>query len=354
MAFFICWAPFHIQRLVSAYSSSTPPSSASLNSSDVTSDSNMSSTSNLGEVFFYVSGILYYVSSVINPILYNIMSLKFRQAFKDTIVDCCCCLRGTASSSGPRGANHRRRRRNRLQVQRPWYSVDATAASRQSPVSCGGGGGGGGQRASGIYAAASGSLRVNVDSGGDCDCDDDDVDNGNCSGASRRYRFYGRQTTSALNAGAEAAGIRNQFENGVARPAQRFRRSGLFCKRGAGLADGEFVGLQAIGVSTAPVTTSAVAAVAAAGGGSCEAAEFDVVETDGQRPTTGALRSTCSPTTYGRQAGARSTTRAAVATSGGCPDPGGCRSAADPSAKRWNIGWFRPSRRRRRLEASFA
>ena len=27
----------------------------------------------------YVSGILYYVSSTINPILYNLMSLKYRQ-----------------------------------------------------------------------------------------------------------------------------------------------------------------------------------------------------------------------------------------------------------------------------------
>ena len=37
-------------------------------------------------VLYYISGVLYYVSSVINPILYNIMSLKFRQAFKNTIL----------------------------------------------------------------------------------------------------------------------------------------------------------------------------------------------------------------------------------------------------------------------------
>ena len=30
----------------------------------------------------YVSGILYYVSSTINPILYNLMSLKYRQVPK--------------------------------------------------------------------------------------------------------------------------------------------------------------------------------------------------------------------------------------------------------------------------------
>ncbi|KAK9505227.1 hypothetical protein O3M35_009324 [Rhynocoris fuscipes] len=37
----------------------------------------------------YISGILYYVSTTINPILYHIMSLKFREAFKDTVSKCC-------------------------------------------------------------------------------------------------------------------------------------------------------------------------------------------------------------------------------------------------------------------------
>ena len=30
----------------------------------------------------YVSGVLYYLSTCINPLLYNLMSNKFRQAFK--------------------------------------------------------------------------------------------------------------------------------------------------------------------------------------------------------------------------------------------------------------------------------
>ena len=34
------------------------------------------------EVVTYISGILYYVSTTINPILYHTMSLKFREAFK--------------------------------------------------------------------------------------------------------------------------------------------------------------------------------------------------------------------------------------------------------------------------------
>ncbi|CAG2120430.1 unnamed protein product, partial [Medioppia subpectinata] len=40
-------------------------------------------------VLQYISGVTYYLSATINPILYSIMSLKFRQAFKDTFMRCC-------------------------------------------------------------------------------------------------------------------------------------------------------------------------------------------------------------------------------------------------------------------------
>ncbi|KFM74368.1 hypothetical protein X975_10254, partial [Stegodyphus mimosarum] len=36
-------------------------------------------------ILTYISGVTYYVSATINPILYSIMSNKFRQAFKDTL-----------------------------------------------------------------------------------------------------------------------------------------------------------------------------------------------------------------------------------------------------------------------------
>lgn len=61
VCFCVCWAPFHAQRLVAFYGNNQ---------------------------FFvyaittYVSGILYYLSTCINPLLYNIMSNKFREAFK--------------------------------------------------------------------------------------------------------------------------------------------------------------------------------------------------------------------------------------------------------------------------------
>ena len=35
-----------------------------------------------------VSGVLYYVSSTLNPILYNVMSHRYRRAFRDTLIRC--------------------------------------------------------------------------------------------------------------------------------------------------------------------------------------------------------------------------------------------------------------------------
>lgn len=63
VTFFICWAPFHAQRLLALYF-----------------------IEYTGYDFFaamtYFSGVLYYLSTCINPLLYNIMSNKFREAFK--------------------------------------------------------------------------------------------------------------------------------------------------------------------------------------------------------------------------------------------------------------------------------
>ncbi|XP_076761402.1 pyrokinin-1 receptor [Xylocopa sonorina] len=75
IAFFICWAPFHVQRLIAIYGTD--------------SEDHMSSNSKWIEFIYllmtYISGVLYYVSTTINPILYNIMSNKFRVAFMETL-----------------------------------------------------------------------------------------------------------------------------------------------------------------------------------------------------------------------------------------------------------------------------
>ncbi|KAH3691940.1 hypothetical protein DPMN_191354 [Dreissena polymorpha] len=71
VAFFICWAPFHAQRLMTLYVTNW--------------------NARLLEIqghLFYLSGILYFFSSTVNPILYNVMSRKFRRAFKRTLCRC--------------------------------------------------------------------------------------------------------------------------------------------------------------------------------------------------------------------------------------------------------------------------
>ncbi|XP_076619619.1 neuropeptides capa receptor-like [Colletes latitarsis] len=69
VTFFICWAPFHAQRLLYAYQDQIP------------------SFVDINEWLYPLGGCLYYISTVINLILYNVMSAKYRNAFKETL----CC-----------------------------------------------------------------------------------------------------------------------------------------------------------------------------------------------------------------------------------------------------------------------
>ncbi|GAA49185.1 neuropeptides capa receptor [Clonorchis sinensis] len=61
VAFFICWAPFHLQRVVTV--------------------TNIQLSYFTAEFIFYLSGFLYYISPTVNPILYSLMSVRFRRAF---------------------------------------------------------------------------------------------------------------------------------------------------------------------------------------------------------------------------------------------------------------------------------
>ncbi|XP_044734830.1 neuropeptides capa receptor-like [Chrysoperla carnea] len=67
IAFFLCWAPFHAQRLLFIYFQDIPHFNT------------------INAWMFYITGILYYVSSTVNPILYNVMSNRYRVAFKETL-----------------------------------------------------------------------------------------------------------------------------------------------------------------------------------------------------------------------------------------------------------------------------
>ncbi|CAB3232742.1 unnamed protein product [Arctia plantaginis] len=69
VAFFVCWAPFHFQRLFFIYGTSSPHYHI------------------INEYLFHVAGAFYYISATVNPILYNVMSHRYRIAFTETL----CC-----------------------------------------------------------------------------------------------------------------------------------------------------------------------------------------------------------------------------------------------------------------------
>ncbi|KAK3925495.1 Pyrokinin-1 receptor [Frankliniella fusca] len=69
----MCWAPFHAQRLIAVYvdPGSTPEEEERF--------------ATMFNIVTYISGVLYFMSTMINPILYHSMSNKFKEAFWDTI-----------------------------------------------------------------------------------------------------------------------------------------------------------------------------------------------------------------------------------------------------------------------------
>lgn len=68
VVFTICWAPFHVDRLMWSFITDW--------------------TEGRMEIFQYVhviSGVFFYLSSAVNPILYNLMSTRFREMFKEVM-----------------------------------------------------------------------------------------------------------------------------------------------------------------------------------------------------------------------------------------------------------------------------
>lgn len=68
MVFGICWAPFHIDRLMWSFVSEW--------------------TKGLDLAFQYVhviSGVFFYLSSAVNPVLYSLMSSRFRETFWEAL-----------------------------------------------------------------------------------------------------------------------------------------------------------------------------------------------------------------------------------------------------------------------------
>ncbi|XP_032587092.1 neuropeptides capa receptor isoform X2 [Drosophila mojavensis] len=67
ITFFVCWFPFHLQRLWFLYAK------------------NFACFQNVNEWLFSIAGFAYYVSCTINPIVYNVMSKRYRIAFKEIL-----------------------------------------------------------------------------------------------------------------------------------------------------------------------------------------------------------------------------------------------------------------------------
>ncbi|XP_075882813.1 neurotensin receptor type 1 [Nelusetta ayraudi] len=73
IAFVVCWLPYHARRLMFCYVS------------DWTDD-----LYDFYHYFYMLTNVLFYVSSAINPILYNLVSATYRQVFFSTL--CFLCL----------------------------------------------------------------------------------------------------------------------------------------------------------------------------------------------------------------------------------------------------------------------
>jgi len=78
-SFFLCWAPFHTQRLLIAISQKYPK----------LFEGREDILYAVNEKLYYLTGFFYYLSSTINPIIYNVMSAKYRRAFTATVTNCC-------------------------------------------------------------------------------------------------------------------------------------------------------------------------------------------------------------------------------------------------------------------------
>ena len=91
IAFIICYAPFHVQRLITSR----------LNVSHLTLIQQRGIT-----IFFFISGIFYYIGSTVNPIFYHLFSRKYRLACMRTMQRIVHCKRHA----------HRRYRPNRKNI----------------------------------------------------------------------------------------------------------------------------------------------------------------------------------------------------------------------------------------------
>ncbi|CAF3983244.1 unnamed protein product, partial [Rotaria magnacalcarata] len=78
IAFIICYAPLHIQRLITSR----------LNPAHLSLVQQRAIT-----IFYFISGLFYYIGSTVNPIFYHLFSRKYRLAFNRTMKKILHCKR---------------------------------------------------------------------------------------------------------------------------------------------------------------------------------------------------------------------------------------------------------------------
>ena len=83
IAFFVCYAPLYLQRVVLAIMTLNPNEDSIF-------------LANFMAYLYVISGVTFYFGSVINPILYNVVSNKYRRAFADLF---CCRLKSQPKKS---------------------------------------------------------------------------------------------------------------------------------------------------------------------------------------------------------------------------------------------------------------
>ncbi|XP_077109006.1 neurotensin receptor type 1 [Ranitomeya variabilis] len=74
IAFVVCWLPYHVRRLMFCY---------------VPEDLWTDELHDFYHYFYMLTNVLFYVSSTVNPILYNLVSANFRQIFVSTLSFLC-------------------------------------------------------------------------------------------------------------------------------------------------------------------------------------------------------------------------------------------------------------------------
>ncbi|KAG7477888.1 hypothetical protein MATL_G00074310 [Megalops atlanticus] len=105
LAFVVCWLPYHARRLMYCYVTEWTDS-----------------LYDFYHYFYMVTNVLFYVSSAINPVLYNLVSANYRQIFFSTLH--CFCLPCCGTS-----AEHKRRQQQRHPMARPCNSTSSHTLS---------------------------------------------------------------------------------------------------------------------------------------------------------------------------------------------------------------------------------